>query len=314
MLDIKSWSIQWAGRTLTIEVGRFALQSNSACTVRYGNTEILVTVVKSESIRDGIDYFPLMVDFEEKMYAAGRIKGSRFIKREGRPSDDAILSGRLIDRAIRPLFDESVRNDVQVVITALAVDGENDAAIVGLIGASCALTLSKIKWNGPIGAARIGCKKDTGEFILGVTSKQIKSGESMLDLVVAGTADKLIMVEAGAKEIKNDVAYNAIEWGCEQLQPVVELIKKIQKEVGQEKEIVPVLDDDVADDMEEQARQETKQFIIDNADNMIFNNVKISRKERNIMIDEVKEAVKVHLTQKGIEEDAQNAGLKNIKE
>ena len=135
-MNIKKWSIQWGGRELTVEVGKLALQANSSCTVRYGDTVVMATAIKSENIRAGIDYFPLMVDFEEKLYAAGKIKGSRFIKREGRPSDDAILSARLIDRAIRPLFDERVRNDVQVIVTALAVDGENDSALIGLIAAS----------------------------------------------------------------------------------------------------------------------------------------------------------------------------------
>jgi len=120
MLHAKQWSIEWGGRTLTVEVGKFALQANASCTVRYGDTTILATVVKSKTIRDGIDYFPLMTDFEEKLYAAGKIKGSRFMKREGRPSDEAILTARLVDRAIRPLFDERVRNDIQVITTALS--------------------------------------------------------------------------------------------------------------------------------------------------------------------------------------------------
>jgi polyribonucleotide nucleotidyltransferase len=199
MLDIKSWSTNWGGRELTLETGRFALQADSAVTVRYGDTIIMATVVKSDTVREGIDYFPLMVSFEEKLYAAGKIKGSRFIKREGRPSDESILSGRVVDRSLRPLFDDKIRNDIQVVLTALSVDGENDAEITALIAASAAIALSPIPWAGPIAGARIGRKKD-GEFILNVTRTQLEE-ESDLDVVVAGAPDSLIMAEAGSKQV-----------------------------------------------------------------------------------------------------------------
>ena len=190
---------QWGGRELTVEVGKL-VAGNSSCTVRYGDTVVLATVVKSKNIRANIDYFPLMVDFEEKLYAAGKIKGSRFIKREGRPSDEAILSGRMVDRSIRPLFDERIRNDVQVVLTALAVDGENDAAIVSLLAASIVLSISTIPWDGPIGAARIGLKDDN--FVLNATGKEIE--ESGFSLVVAGTPDKLVMVEAAQRNAEDN--------------------------------------------------------------------------------------------------------------
>jgi hypothetical protein len=155
-MNVKQWSMQWAGRTLSVETGKFSLQANASCTVRYGDTVLLATAVMSKNTRDGIDFFPLMVNFEEKLYAAGKIKGSRFIKREGRPSEEAILSGRLVDRAIRPLFDQNMRNDVQVILTALSYDGENDPQIPAMIAASIALSLSNIPWGGPIAAARVG--------------------------------------------------------------------------------------------------------------------------------------------------------------
>src|SRR3990167_6249640 len=164
MLDIKNWSIEWGGRTLSIETGRFALQTNGACTVRYGDTVIMATVVQSKNVREGIDYFPLMVELEEKLYAAGKIKGSRFIKREGRPSDEAILSGRLVDRAIRPLFDSAIRNDIQVVSTVFEVDGVNDSDVLALVAASAALSISDIPWDGPIAGARVG--RVGGEWVL----------------------------------------------------------------------------------------------------------------------------------------------------
>lgn len=316
MLDVKKWSINWGGRELTVEVGKLALLANAACVVRYGDTTILATAVKSKEEREGIDYFPLMVDFEEKLYAAGKIKGSRFMKREGRPSDEAILSGRMVDRAIRPLFDERVRNDVQVVLTALSVDGENDAAIAALIAASCALSISSIPWNGPIGGARVG-RNQSGEFILNVTASEIENGKSDLDIVVAGTPDRLIMVEAGAQEVPEDVVVEAMKWGCAQLEPIIEFIKKIQAEVGLEKDALPEYADDldeVDDDKEEKVRQLTKQFVAEQADSMIFNSVKISRVERTKMVDEIKERVKEYLTEQGFVEEEQKAGLKNIKE
>jgi len=242
MLQPKQWSIDWGGRTLKIETGKLALQANASCTVQYGDTTIMATVVKSKNIRDGIDYFPLMVDFEEKLYAAGKIKGSRFIKREGRPSDEAILSGRLIDRTIRPLFDERVRNDVQVILTALSVDGENDITTVGLIAASCVLSMSSIPWNGPIAGARIGLDENN-KFILNIKNSELEKNNS-LEMVVAGTPEKLIMVESGSKEVAEDIYFEAMKWGSAELKPVIDLITKIQKEVGLEKETVPALLDD----------------------------------------------------------------------
>jgi len=148
----------WGGRPLKIEIGRLAGQAHGACTVQYGDTVVLVTTVLGEP-RDGGDFFPLTVDYEERLYAAGIIKGSRFIKREGRSTDEAILSGRMIDRSIRPLFDDRLRHDVQVIVTVLSIDGENDPDIPGLVGASIALMLSPVPWNGPIAAVRINASR-----------------------------------------------------------------------------------------------------------------------------------------------------------
>ncbi|MBT3816807.1 MAG: polyribonucleotide nucleotidyltransferase [Candidatus Magasanikbacteria bacterium] len=308
-LDIKKWSTQWGDRELTIETGRYALQADASCTVRYGDTVIMATVVKSSNIRDGIDYFPLMVNYEEKLYAAGKIKGSRFIKREGRPSDESILSARIVDRALRPLFDGRIRNDIQVVLTALAVDGENDATITALIAASTVLSISPIPWNGPIGAARVG--RDTeGNFMLNVKRSQLEE-ESDLDLIVAGTPEKLIMTEAGAKEVPLTAMYEGMKWGCEQLQPVVDLIKKAQKDLG-------VVKDDLFSDLEEteedKVKEAAKAFVSSVADSMIFDTKKIAKTERVAAIKLIKEALTVHLTEKGFEEEFHGAGLKNVKE
>lgn len=309
MTDVKHWEIQWGGRTLRLEVGRYALQAHGSCTVQYGDTVVLATVVKSKDIRAGIDYFPLTVDFEERLYAAGKIKGSRFIKREGRPTDEAILSGRMVDRAIRPLFDDRVRNDIQVVTTALAVDGENDAAVAALIAASCAVAISPIAWGGPIAAARIG--RVGGEFVLNVTAAQLEK-ESDLDLVVAGAPEKLIMVEAGAREVAESDMLAAMQWGCRELAPVVELIKKIQKEVGAPKESSAGPSE--FESVDDQVKAEVRHLVAEHADSVIFNSVKISRKERNQMLDKLVEIIRPKLAERGFAEESHRAGLDHMKD
>ncbi len=309
MLNVQSWSTEWGGRTLTIETGRLALQANAAVTVRYGDAMVLATAVQSGRTREGIDYFPLMVDYEERLYAAGKIKGSRFIKREGRPSDDAILTGRMIDRAIRPLFDDRMRNDVQVVITALSTDGENDIAMAGLVAASAALTISSIPWNGPIAGVRVG--RVDGELTLNVSG--VKNDElSDLDLVIAGTPERVIMVEAGANEVTETDMLAALEWGGAQLAPAMDLIKKVQAEVGKEK--IKVEDVITVDETVEAVKAATKAFVESVTDSMIFDTNKAGRTERNEMIDAIKDAAKAHLTEAGHEEDVQGPGLGMIKD
>ena len=177
--------MEWGGRTLSVEVGKLALQANSSCMVRYGDTVLLATATMSKNTREGIDFLPLMVNFEEKLYAAGKIKGSRFIKREGRPSEEAILSGRLVDRAIRPLFDENLRKDVQVILTALSFDGEVDSQIPAMIAASIALSISPIPWKGPIAGARVG--QIDGQWKINTTIAERET--SNVDIVVAGTPE-----------------------------------------------------------------------------------------------------------------------------
>lgn len=226
----KEYSIEVAGRRLTIGVGRLAQQANGSCTVRYGDTVALCTATMGD-VRQGIDFFPLSVDFEERMYAAGRIKGSRFIKREGRPTDEAILSGRLIDRSIRPLFDDTIRREVNVTTTVFSHDQENDADVPGLIGSSCALMLSDIPWKGPIAAVRVG--RVNGEWVLMPTYRETAEGD--LDLVVAGTAEKVIMVEAGANEIPEEDMLEAMKLAMNALGPIIDLINKIAAEHGKEK-------------------------------------------------------------------------------
>lgn len=237
-MEGKKWSLQLGGRELVIETGVFAKQASGAITARYGDTVVLATAVMSKEMSKITGYFPLMVDYEERYYAAGKIKGSRFIKREGRPSDDAVLSGRAVDRTVRPLFDSRMRNEVQVVVTTLSIDGENDPDLVAMIGASAALALSDIPWNGPIGAVRVGLAED-GSFILNPVSAERKV--SALDLLLSGTKDKINMIEAGAQEITEEKMAEAFHFGFEAIQMIATFIDDIRKEAGKEKRAAAVL-------------------------------------------------------------------------
>ncbi|HOF42277.1 MAG TPA: polyribonucleotide nucleotidyltransferase [Candidatus Moranbacteria bacterium] len=230
-MEHKKWSLQIGGRVLEIETGLLAKQANGAVTVRYGDTVVLATAVMSKGASKISGYFPLMVDYEERYYAAGKIKGSRFIKREGRPSDEAILTGRVVDRTIRPLFNGRMRNEVQVVVTVLSIDGENDPDIVSMIAASAALSLSNIPWNGPISAVRVG--RLNGDFILNPINGEVAAGD--MDLIIAGTKEKINMIEAGMKEITEEDVVRAFEFGHEAIRKIAEFIENIAREVGKEK-------------------------------------------------------------------------------
>ena len=233
----KKWSLQLGGRELTIATGTLAKQANGSVTVRYGDTVVLATAVMSKGMSKITGYFPLMVDYEERYYAAGKIKGSRFIKREGRPSDDAVLSGRAVDRTVRPLFDSRMRNEVQVVVTTLSYDGENDPDLVAMIAASAALTLSDIPWNGPIAAVRVGLQD--GNFVLNPSSEERKN--SILDLLLSGTKDKVNMIEAGAQEITEEQMGKAFDFGFEAIQKITKFIEEVRAEAGKEKREAAVL-------------------------------------------------------------------------
>jgi polyribonucleotide nucleotidyltransferase len=230
-MEQKTFSCEVGGKTITIETGKFAQSADASCTVRCGDTVILATAVMSKETKADMGFFPLMVDFEERLYAAGRIKGSRFIKREGRPTDEAVLVGRFIDRAIRPLFDERLRNEVQVIVTALSFDGENDPDILGLIGASCALHISDIPWNGPIGALRISQK--SGNWMINPSYELRKTTDFDLDL--AGTTKKIIMIEARADEVDEDTMAKAFEFGMKNINPIIKMLDEARTAVGKEK-------------------------------------------------------------------------------
>ncbi len=211
MPEIRSFSREFGGKTLTIETGRVANLAGGAVTVRYGDTVVLCTATMARKPRPGTDFFPLTIDYEEKMYAKGEIPGS-FFRREGRPSTEAILSARLTDRPLRPLFPKSMRNDVQVVNTVLSVDKENEPDVLGTVGASAALSISEIPFAGPVSSVRVGYID--GEYIVNPTFQQLE--QSMIDIVVAGTRDAIMMVEAGAQEAPEDVILGALEFAQQQ--------------------------------------------------------------------------------------------------
>lgn len=230
-----SYQMQLGGRTLVVETGKMAKQASGSALIRYGDTVVLVAATASAEPRQGIDFFPLTVDYEERLYSVGKIPGG-FIKREGRPSENAILSGRLIDRPIRPLFPEGFRNDVQVVATVLSVDQDNPPEIPAMIGASCALSLSDVPFDGPVGGVRIGIID--GQFIVNPTVAQ--QALSDLNLVVAGTKDAVLMVEAGANELPEATILEAISFGHEVIRDIVAFQEKIVAEIGKPKRNMPI--------------------------------------------------------------------------
>lgn len=255
-----SYSIELGGRTLTMEIGKIAKQANGAVLVRYGDTAVVVAATGTKTPREGVDFFPLTVDFEEKMYAVGKIPGG-FIKREGRPAETAILTSRLIDRPIRPMFPEGYHNDVQIVATAVSVDPDNAPDIPAMIGASCALSISDIPFEGPIAGVRVGMID--GQYIINPTIEQAKV--SRLNLAVAGTKDAILMVEAGAKEISEDEMLDAIWFGHEEIKKLVEWQEKIMAEVGKPKMEVPVYEPpaELAAEIEAYGAEQLKAALMD---------------------------------------------------
>jgi len=306
-----SYSINWGGKQLTIEVGKFARAANGSCTVRYGDTMVLGTAVMSKDVRPGMNFFPLMVEYEEKLYAAGRIKGSRFIKREGRPTDEAVLTARFIDRAIRPLFDARMENDVQVMVTALAFDKVNDTDVPGLIAASVALHISDIPWNGPIAVARVN--KINNEFILNGTYEERTA--SRFDVDVAGTPEKVIMLEAGCDEANEQDVTNAIFFGQKNLAPVIELIEKIRADLGKPKlDIFGMKTDEDRARFEKKAEVEkiAKPYIVGEVEKHFFGAPYATKSERYAAKDLIKKNTIAFLTEKGLDEEGIKMGASMV--
>jgi len=229
-MDYKVFSTELAGRPLSIEFGKYAQQANGSAFVRYGDTVVMVNATMSEKAREGVDFFPLSVDFEEKQYSVGKIPGG-FIKRQGRPTEKATLTCRLIDRPLRPLFPKGMRNDVQVVATCLSVDKDIPPEIPAMIGSSAALSVSDIPWGGPTGTVVVGCVDD--EFVINPNEEQRQ--RSSLHLTVSGTKDAVLMVEAGANEVSEELMLSAILHGHEEIKKIVAFIEQIKAEIGKEK-------------------------------------------------------------------------------
>ena len=227
-------SIELGGKKLTLTTGTLAEQASSAVLAKYGDTVVLATVVSSSNDTN-LDYFPLLVDYQERLYAGGRIKGSRWVKREGRPSDDEILTGRIIDRSIRPLFPKTYKKDVQVIVTVLSVDLENDPVIPSSIAVSAALSSSPIPWDGPVSVLRIGMK-DNSYFVNPLVSEMVNSD---MDLVVSCSEKAIVMLEAGAKEVPEEKVLEGIKFAQEESKKVIAFIEDFAKEVGNKKQSVP---------------------------------------------------------------------------
>lgn len=267
--------MEFAGRILSVEIGKLAQLADGSALLKYGDTSVIVTACVSENPREGIDFFPLSVDYEERLYAVGKIPGG-FIKREGRPTEKAILSSRLIDRPIRPLFPEGFRNDVQVIATIMSVDQDNSPEIIAMLGSSIALSISKIPFLGPTASVLVGLIN--GEFVLNPNAEQREASD--LHLVVSGTKDAVMMVEAGAKEISEEVMLKAILFAHDNIKKIVEFIDGIVEKVGKEKMEIKTLTTD------EELEEKVKEFATDKMLNAIKT---IDKQERLENMDKVTE-------------------------
>ncbi len=276
----KSFRMELAGRPLIVETGKMAKQASGAVLVRYGETVVLVTSTASKEAREGMDFFPLTVDYEEKMYAVGKMPGG-FLRREGRPGNSAILNARLIDRPIRPLFDKRCRNDIHVMATVLSVDYDNAPELCGMLGASASLGISDIPWDGPIAGVRVG--RVDGKFVINPTQEQLKV--STLNITVAGSETAILMVEGGAQEAPEEDVLDAIMFGHETIKELVAFQKKIIEEVGKLKRtlIFPEIPEEIKTAIYAYAERPLKEAI--------FNPDKLTREAH---MEEVRKEAEAH--------------------
>lgn len=314
MLQEKVFKTQWLGRELSVKTGRLALQADASVLVQYGETVVMANVVQAKAEREGVDFFPLMVDFEEKLYAAGIIKGSQWVKREGRPTDQSVLTGRMIDRAIRPLFDQEDKRDVQVIISVLAVDQENDYDVISLLAASAALSISGINWQGPIAGIRVGLIN--GEFIFNPTYEQQEKSD--LDLLVAGTCDRLIMVEAGANEVPENIVGDAIVAGLKSMKGAIDLFNELKANVAPKEKTVKQVLKTIEDVNKEAAKEELlakgESWLKKNIPNILFDKIYYTKTERKGAVVEIKAQLDKHLFDLGIDKDGRAYVIKKLVE
>lgn len=282
--------VEIGGKTFSIETGRYARQANGAVMVRYGDTMVLVTAVASEEVKEDQDFFPLQVEYREKTSAAGKIPGG-YIKREGRPTEKEILSARLCDRPIRPLFPHNFMNETQVIAMVLSYDGENDADVLAACGASAALTISDIPFDGPMGEVRVG--RVDGKFIINPTHQQLEVSD--MELVVAGTGDSVMMVEGEAKEVSEAEMLEALKFAQTEIRKIVELQLELQKEAGKTKWTVPekVIDENLKNDVNELAFEKLKSIVYS----------VLTKEERSAKNKELAEFIKTSLAEKYPEQE-----------
>ena len=278
MSEERIFTTQVGGKDFSVSTGKLAGQAGGAVTVRTGDSLLLATATMSKGTREGLDFFPLSVDFEEKMYAAGRIPGS-FFRREGRPSTESILICRLTDRPLRPLFPKGMRNEVQVIITTLSSDGEHHLDIMAVNAASFALTISDIPWNGPIGAIRVGFIDD--QLVANPTIEEM--GDSLLDLRMAASKDAIIMVEAGAREVSEELLLQALEFGHEAMQPIIDMQLEMREALGKEKREVnlALVDETLDSNVRQRAGDQLKTIVA----------TELQRDARNAAIDALRDEV-----------------------
>jgi polyribonucleotide nucleotidyltransferase len=283
-----------AGKIINFETGKYAQQAGGAVTVRLGDTMMFAAATMSDDVRTGIDYFPLTIDYEERMYAGGRIPGS-FFRREGRPTEEAILTARLTDRPLRPLFAKDLRNDVQVILYSFSIDGVNPIDILAINAASAAIMISDIPWGGPVGAVRVG--HIDGNFVINPTYEELN--QSDIDLRIAGTRDAILMVECGANEVTEDVMAKALELGHIALQPLIDIQEQMAREVGKEKRTyVPFF---IPEDIKESVYERTANRL-----NEIYSQT-ISKSELNTAIDTIGAEIIADLS---AEDEALEASIK----
>ncbi len=294
-MKVEKFETEYAGKKLIVEHGRLAHQAGASVTVQLGNTMVLATATMSKSGRDGMDFFPLMVDYEERYSAVGKIKGPRFLKREGRPSNDAVLTGRMIDRGIRPLFPEGLRNEVQVVIMPLSFDGDVKPDILGMIAATIALDISDIPFNGPITGCRIGMVN--GEMIVNPSVDELEFAE--LNLILMGDGNRITMVDCDAREIPDDTMIKAFEMSFPVMDSIVKLMDKIKKKIGKEK----IKNEDLTwsvdlSDEDKKVVDKIKKKAIPQLDKYLFSTPKGSKGERKKIIKELEELLIAEFSKK----------------
>jgi len=296
MQEPKVYTQELGGRDLKVTLTNWADQADGSALVQYGETVVLATAVMSRDPRQDSNFFPLLVDYQEKFYASGKIKGSRFIKREGRPSDEATLTGRMVDRAIRPRFDMRMRNDVQVVVNTLSFDKKNDPDMPALLAGSLSLYLSDIPWNGPIGAVKVG--KVKGEFVLNPTLEDEPNSDYVI--TIAGTGERINMIEAGAREVPEEEMVAAFAFGAAYIKKIIEFQEKIFRENGVSKKEVPLFL------VSEELRRGVEQFLDKRLEDALF---KEGKKERMDAVQILKNELKGFLEGKYAEPDVKNISI-----